>query len=107
MERLSGDASAFPLFPTPDYSAVCWQKVLRLNDDSAAGRAFHHLMRWKGTATRLAERDLAGLDYRRRLHELRQLGIPIVNEPIDGKPYHAYSIPPEFVAEYWRRRRSA
>lgn len=95
------------LFPPEDYSAVIWDKVLLLRDDTAAGRAFQHLLRWKSPATRLAEGDVAGLDYRRRLHELRQLGIPVINEPIEGKPYHSYSLPQDFIDEYWRRRRAA
>ena len=100
-------ATSLPLFNSTDYSAVSWEKVLLLRDDSAAGRAFQHLIRWKAPATRLANPDVAGLDYRRRLHELRRLGIPVVNEPIQGKPYHSYFIPSDFVTEYWRRRRSS
>ena len=100
-------ATSLPLFPPADFSAVSWDKVLQLRDDSAAGRAFQHLIRWRASAVDLARPDIAGLDYRRRLTDLRKLGVPIVTEPIDGKPYHRYSLPPEFVAEYWRQRRNA
>lgn len=100
-------ATSLPLFPPADFSAVSWDKVLQLRDDSAAGRAFQHLIRWRASAVDLARPDIAGLDYRRRLTDLRKLGVPIVTEPIEGKPYHRYSLSPNFVAEYWRRRRSA
>ena len=99
--------SSLPLFHSFDLSLVQWDKVLHLRDDSAAGRAFQHLIRWKASAVDLARPDIAGLDYRRRLTDLRKLGIPIITEPIEGKPYHCYSLPPDFVAEYWRHRRSA
>ena len=100
-------ATSLYLFPSEDFSAVSWDKVLQLRDDSAAGRAFQHLIRWRASAIDLARPDIAGLDYRRRLTDLRKLGVPIVTEPIEGKPYHRYSLPPDFVTEYWRRRRSS
>ena len=84
-----------------------WNEVFLLDARTATGRAFAYLLRWKASAVDLARPEIAGLDYRRRLTDLRKLGIPIVTEPIDGKPYHRYSLPPEFVTEYWRRRRSA
>jgi hypothetical protein len=107
MVQPAENTPSFPLFRSFDPSQARWDKILALRDDSAAGRAFQHLLRWKAPATRLADPDVAGLDYRRRIHELRQLGVPVVNKPISGKPYDEYSLPPEFVAEYWRRRRSA
>ena len=100
-------ATSLPLFPPADFSAVSWEKVLQLRDDSAAGRAFQHLIRWRASAVDLARPNIAGLDYRRRLTDLRKLGVTIITEPIEGKPYHRYSLPPDFVAEYWRHRRSA
>jgi len=100
-------ATSLPLFHSADFSEVVWNKVLQLGDDSSAGRAFQHLIRWRASAVDLARPDIAGLDYRRRLTDLRKLGVPIVTEPIEGKPYHRYSLPPNFVAEYWRHRRSA
>ena len=100
-------AQSLPLFHSTDYSAISWEKVLQLRDDSAAGRAFQHLIRWRASAVDLARPEIAGLDYRRRLTDLRKLGVPIITKPIEGKPYHRYSLPPEFVAEYWQRRRSA
>jgi len=99
--------SSLPLFHSFDLSQMQWDKVLALRDDSAVGRAFRHLIRWKASAVDLARPEIAGLDYRRRLTDLRKLGIPIITEPIEGKPYHRYSLPPDFVAKYWQRRRAA
>jgi len=100
-------AISLPLFPSEDFSAVSWDKVLLLQDDSATGRAFLHLIRWRASAVDLARPDIAGLDYRRRLSDLRKMGVPIITEPIEGKPYHRYSLSPEFVSEYWRQRKAA
>jgi hypothetical protein len=58
------------------------------------------------TAVDLARPEVAGLDYRRRIFELRKLGVPVLSDPVKGKPYNRYRLPPDFVAEYWRQRRA-
>ena len=94
-----------PLFAR-EYTETDWQRVMRLSGNTAAGRAFELLLRSKATAVELARPEIAGLDYRRRLTDLRVLGIPILNEPIEGKAFHRYSLPSVFVGEYWNRRRN-
>ncbi len=92
-----------PLFGHP-YQEVDWPKVLRLDGRTANGRAFELLLRHKASAVDLSRPEISGLGYRSRLTDLRGMGIPIINEPIDGRPYHRYSLPPTFVALYWNRR---
>jgi len=94
-----------PLFSKP-YQEVNWSKVLVLDGRTAHGRAFELLLRHKATAVDLCRPEIAGLDYRRRISDLRALGVPVLGEPIDGKPYHAYTIPPTFTGHYWERRRT-
>lgn len=91
-----------------NFSGVEWTKVLRLANSTAAGRAFICLIGgWGADAIDLAKPELAGLDYRRRISDLRMMGVPIVSKPVEGKPYNRYSVPRDFVLEYWRRRRGA
>ena len=100
-------STTLPLFPEPDYSNAQWDRILLLDVGTTAGRAFRHLLSFHMTAVDLARPEAAGLDYRRRIFELRKLGIPVLSEPVEGKPYNRYRLPPDFVAEYWRQRRAA
>lgn len=99
-------SSSPSLFPSINLSAVSWDRVLKLDAGSANGRTFRHLLSFHMTAVDLARPEIGGLDYRRRISELRQMGIPVYSEPVDGKPYHRYHLPSEFVSEYWQRRRT-
>jgi hypothetical protein len=95
---------SLPLYDKP-FMGVNWDKVLRLDGRTAHGRAFELLLRHKATAVDLCRPEIAGLDYRRRISDLRDMGIPVRGEPVDGKPYHRYSIPSVFVGLYWERMR--
>lgn len=107
MSRLIGSSTALPLFPETDYSTAQWDRILLLDVKTAAGRAFRHLLSFHLTAVDLARPEIAGLDYRRRIYELRAMGIPIASDPVEGKPFRSYFIPHDFVSEYWRRRKTA
>lgn len=95
-----------PLFSRP-YTEVDWSRVLTLDGRTASGRAFELLLRHRPTAIELSRPEIAGLDYRRRLTDLRVLGVPIISEAIDGKPYHQYYLPRVFIEQYWDQRRRA
>src|SRR4030067_2871633 len=104
MSRSTGSSTTLPLFPTADYSTAQWDRILLLDVSTAAGRAFRHLLSFHMTAVDLARPEVAGLDYRRRIFELRKLGVPVLSDPVEGKPYNRYRLPPELLGEYWRRR---
>lgn len=44
------------------------------------------------SAVNLASPRIGGLDWRKRLSELRQMGYPIVSSPIRGKSYRRYRL---------------
>ena len=42
------------------------------------------------SATRLCNPSIGGIDFRKRVSELRSLGYTVNTYPIDGKPYRRY-----------------
>ena len=87
-----------------------WDRLKELDHTTAAGRAFRKLLPGERIpAIVLAAPDVAGLDYRRRLSDLRDMGVIIEVSDIDGRPYKAYRINPTWLMAFGEKsiRRSA
>lgn len=98
------EPETLPLFkdlPMPKKMVVDWMRVLALNSSTAKGRLLLLLLDgyWH-SSVELSGPGVAGLAYRQRLSDLRDLGVIPEHRMHGDTTYYDYRLPADFIAEY-------
>ena len=91
-----------PLFAR-EYAETDWERVMRIGQDTAQDMILRDLVRAQGSYLN-GWRTWRG-DWRKRVSELRQMGVPIMDRPDSTtRNQNEYSLPAVWIQQFFDRK---